>query len=79
VTRREYNREYMRRWRADPRNWKRDRAQRQLQYQAKKLREAQQPAEPVCFNCGRQRPPVRVERLDVYRWLPALVPWCGEC
>lgn len=78
MTQRDYQRLYMRRWRADPRNRKRKRANRERWHYERKVRDSQKQAPPVCFGCH-GKPRCVVPRIDPYRWRPALLPWCGEC
>ena len=81
--RRQYNREYMRRWRSDPQNLERERVNRQHSHYLRKVREATSDR-PLCGFCH-QRPPVcRVRRLDVVQgrrggFVAVSVPYCGRC
>jgi hypothetical protein len=89
---RHYNREYMRRRRADPSHQARERGKRRQSYYDRKLREAeQQPGpyandrgEPVCGFC-RLRPPLQtVLRLQISDSAPGgyvkiRIPYCGQC
>ncbi len=80
---RQYNREYMRRWRSNPQNLERERVNRQHSYYSRKVREATSDG-PLCGFCH-QRPPVcRVRRLEVVQGRPGgfvevSVPYCGRC
>ena len=85
--RRRYNRDYMRRWRANPHNLKRERINRQHWHYLRKLRDAAMGGygePPLCAFCH-QRPPVcRVQRLEVVQGRPGgfvevSVPYCGHC
>lgn len=77
--RRRYNREYMRRWRADPRHRKRERANREHSQYLRKLRNAQ--LGPLCGFCHQRRPKSKVLRLmPVERgFITVLMPYCGQC
>lgn len=89
---RQYHREYMRRWRADPSHKERERDKRQQSYCGRKLRNAERdkgartsdPGEPVCNFC-RLRPPLQtVVRLQICESAPGgyvriRIPYCGQC
>lgn len=78
--RRLYNREYMRRWRADPHHRELERASRERGQDSRKFRKAAQ-GRRLCGFCH-QRPP----KEEVLRLFPAptgyvevRVPYCGDC
>lgn len=89
---RQYNREYMRRWRADPSHQAHERDKRQQWYYDRKLRKAQQNCDPytndrgvtVCGFC-RLRPSLEtVVRLRICDSAPGgyvriRMPYCGQC
>lgn len=90
--RREYNRLYMRAWRADPHHRASELTNRQRWHYERKLRSIQcerrpftdDSGHPVCGFC-RKDPPVRVVmRLRITadaaaRFVPIRVPYCGHC
>jgi len=77
--RRRYNREYMRRWRADPRHRERERANRERSQCSRKLRGVR--GGPVCGFCHQRRPKWKVLRLKpaATGYIKVLVPYCGQC
>lgn len=88
--RREYKRDYMRAWRADPRNRSRERANRTRWGVARKLRLAKRrvrqytnlSGRPVCGLCGKRPPVQRVMRLRILangEFERVAVPYCGQC
>jgi len=90
--RRRYNREYMRRWRGDPRHRQREVESRMRAYWKQKLRRATSERRLYINGCGQavcgfcwRRPPVRMaERLRISEaarsgYVRALIPCCGEC
>jgi hypothetical protein len=90
--RRRYNREYMRRWRSDPRNYRREHECRERAYWRQKISRARSErrlyinrrGQAVCGFCWK-RPPVRMaERLRISEaartgYVKVLIPCCGEC
>jgi hypothetical protein len=87
-----YNREYMRRWRSDPRNRLRNLEDRMRWYYERKLRDALRPEpDPAAHHhkrgCGfcHRRPAVRqIMRLQVSNgplepFIEVRVPYCGVC
>jgi hypothetical protein len=89
---RRYNREYMRRWRADPRNFERERDCRLRAYWRQKDKRARSQrrlyinarGQPVCGFCWKRRPVRMAERLricDAARggYVKVLIPCCEEC
>jgi len=92
ANRREYNRDYMRRWRADTQNQAKERETRERAHVARKLRlalEEYRPAmtatgEPVCGICRRLPARCQVVRLRVSSTSPGgfeelRLPYCGQC
>lgn len=90
--RRQYNREYMRRWRMNPAHLMAEHTARQRAYQTRKERKAQfkpgehvnERGEPVCAFCGMRPPVENVTRLQVCDLAPdgyveVLIPYCGYC
>ncbi|MBZ5503755.1 MAG: hypothetical protein LAN59_16225 [Acidobacteriia bacterium] len=90
--RREYNRDYMRRRRADPAFQAAEHERRQRQYYARKARRAEFQAgqstnlrgEEVCAYCGRRPPVEHVMRLQICEQAPdgyveVRIPYCGLC
>lgn len=90
--RRQYNRRYMRAWRADPLRQSRERENRERWNYERKLREAQsdripytnERGERVCGLCRRQPPVTEIVRLQVCEGAPrgyveVRIPYCGEC
>lgn len=91
--RRQYNREYMRRWRSRPENLAREKMHRQGWYYARKLRSTledpdskptRHAARPLCLLCRLRRSVCRVQRLVVVEGRPGgfveiSVPYCGVC
>lgn len=90
--RRQYNREYMRQWRADPKNQVRDHENRRACYFARKERNARREdtpytdshGNPVCGFCRKGRPQKEVLRLRVCDDEPSgyaevRIPYCGKC
>jgi hypothetical protein len=87
---REYKREYMRAWRANPRNRTREQVNRCRWAWARKFHQAKRRIRrytslrdtPVCGFCG-QRPPVeQVTRLKILtngEYKSVTVPYCGQC
>ncbi len=78
------NREYMRRWRADPRNRDHERASRQRWHYERKLRAARRDERPVCGLCHKRRPVCQVQRLLLVEdhpggFVEVRVPYCGQC
>jgi hypothetical protein len=89
---RRYNREYMRRWRADPRNFQREHECRMRAYWRQKEKRSRgerrlyinRRGQPVCGFCWRRRPVRMTERLrisDEVRsgYVKVLIPCCEEC
>jgi len=92
AARRQYNREYMRRWRADIRNYEKEREVRERAYLARKEREvfeefpavARMQDESVCGICRRLPAKCEVMRLRISSRTPSgfvevRLPYCGEC
>ncbi|MGH9682230.1 MAG: hypothetical protein ACRD4S_01260 [Candidatus Acidiferrales bacterium] len=92
LDRRQYNREYMRQWRADPKNQVRDREKRRACYFARKERNARREespyvdsyGKPLCGFCRKRRPTEEVVRLRVCDREPSgyaevRIPYCGKC
>jgi hypothetical protein len=90
--RREYNRLYMRSWRADPRHQAYERTNRERWHYERKLRNAMRihhpyfddHGHPVCGFCRRGPVVERVARLEIRDLAPRgyveiRVPYCGEC
>jgi hypothetical protein len=90
--RRRYNREYMRRWRADPRHRLRELDSRVRAYQAQKEGRAVNHrrlyidgrGRAVCGFCWRRSPIRLVVRLRISEaarneYVKVLIPCCGEC
>ncbi|MBZ5696778.1 MAG: hypothetical protein LAN36_15640 [Acidobacteriia bacterium] len=90
--RREYNRRYMRAWRADPAHQALDRDNRDRSNYERKLRDARidripytnERGERVCGLCRRQAPVTEIVRLQVCDCAPQgyveiRIPYCGEC
>lgn len=89
---RRYKRDYMRRWRSDPRNVAQEAATRKRDYYERKCRRVLQalgagaatPLAPVCGFCGHRAPICEVERLAIGTdakgsFTPVRVPYCGTC
>jgi hypothetical protein len=85
-------RDYMRRWRSDPRNVAQEAAARKRDYYERKCRRVLQamgaraaaPPAPVCSFCGHRAPICEVERLAIGTdakgsFTPVRVPYCGHC
>lgn len=92
VLKRRYKRDYMRRWRRDPRNVAQEAEARKRSYYARKCRrvlsemlaDAHVDAKATCGFCGRRSPVCEIERLvigaDANRsFTPVRVPYCGIC
>lgn len=92
ATTRQYNREYMRRWRSDLRHQLRERHLREQWYFERKRRDAVREYRPytnahgdrVCGFCRRLPPVSEVVRLRISSAAPGgyvevRVPYCGEC
>lgn len=88
--RREYKRDYMRAWRANPRNRGRERSNRTRWVVARKLRLAKRRlrqytnlgGKAVCGLCGKRPPMQRVMRLRILangEFERVRVPYCGQC
>lgn len=90
--RRRYNREYMRRWRTDPRNRLRNLEDRMRWYYERKVRDAMRPGagpapvngKSICGFCHRGLAVRQVARLQVSsglleRFVEVVVPYCGVC
>jgi hypothetical protein len=77
---RRYNREYMRRWRADPGHRERERASRDRCQYKRKLRKAARRG-PACGFCHQRRPKWKVVRLRPIEqgFVRVVVPYCGQC
>jgi len=88
---RRYNRAYMRRWRAYPRNLVREQAARSRARFARKERQAREGGrytncrgQPVCGFCWCRRPVWIAERLMISElarggYERVRIPYCGEC
>ncbi len=78
--RRRYNREYMRRWRADPRHRESERASSERGQHARKLRHVVQ-GRRVCSFCHQRPPKEEVLRLFPVPtgYVEVRVPYCGDC
>jgi len=89
---RRYKRDYMRRWRSDPRNIAQEAVARKQGYYERKCRRvlqalgasAAEPPAPVCGFCGHRAPICEVERLSIGTdpkgsFTRVLVPYCGNC
>ena len=89
---RQYKREYMRRWRADPGHQAHERGKRKEWYHDRKSRETQQGCGPYMNDCGEPvcgfchlRPSLEtVVRLQVCDSAPGgyvkvRIPYCGQC
>jgi hypothetical protein len=89
---RRYNREYMRRWRADIRNHERERESRERAHVVRKLRAALEEylstrdarGARVCGICGRLPAKCSVIRLRACPCMPGgfvkvRLPYCGQC
>ncbi len=87
-----YNREYMRHWRADPRNFERElhtRLRSQLTRRVRPMygerrRYLNRRGRPVCGFCWHRRPIKFQERLWISEkarneYVKVLIPCCGEC
>jgi hypothetical protein len=90
--RRRYNREYMRRWRGDPRHRQREVETRLRAYLKQKMQRATSERRLYINRCGQavcgfcwRRPPVRMaERLRISEaarsgYVRVLIPCCEEC
>ena len=90
--RRQYNRRYMRAWRADPVHHAHERENRDRWNYERKLREARSDRIPytnergecVCGLCRRQAPVTEIVRLQVCDFAPrgyveVRIPYCGQC
>jgi hypothetical protein len=90
--RRQYKREYMRRWRTDPGHLAHERGKRKEWYHDRKSRGAQQNRSPSPSDCGepvcgfcRLRPSLKnVMRLQICDSAPGgyvkvRIPYCGQC
>ncbi len=89
---RQYNRNYMRRWRADPSHRERENANRCRWACERKERVAQEPwppftnwrGEKVCGFCKKRPPKSEILRLKASpivadQYVEVLIPYCGEC
>jgi hypothetical protein len=89
---RRYKRDYMRRWRSDPRNAAQEAEARRQGYYDRKCRralaqeaeETRSAAEPACGICGRKPPVCEIERLVILAdkngsFVPVRIPYCGIC
>ena len=89
---RRYKRDYMRRWRSDPRNAAQEAEARRQGYYDRKCRraiaqeveEARKPVVPACGICGRRPPVCEIERLVILAdkngsFAPVRIPYCGIC
>jgi hypothetical protein len=92
VARRRYNREYMRRWRADPRNFERELHTRLRAQLTRRVRPMygerrlylNRRGRPVCGFCWQRRPIKFQERMRISEetrneFVKVLIPCCGEC
>jgi hypothetical protein len=92
AARRQYNREYMRRWRSDIRNYEKEQESRERAHFARKERDALEefPAvtntqdESVCGICRRLPAMCEVTRLRISSRTPTgfvevRLPYCGQC
>jgi hypothetical protein len=90
--RRQYNREYMRRWRADIRNYERERDNRERAYVDRKRHKSYEGFPPpmnaqresVCGICRRLPAKCSVTRLRASASTPSgfeevRLPYCGQC
>ena len=80
AARRRYKRNYMRRWRADPRHYDRERASRERSYYNRKVRNRRR-SRNVCGFCHQRPPKSKVLRLMPVEegFIPIFVPYCGHC
>ena len=89
---RRYKRDYMRRWRSDPRHVAHEAAARKRDYYARKCRRVlaqlnaatREPQVPACGLCGRKNPVCEIERLVIGAdalgtFTRVRVPYCGVC
>lgn len=89
---RQYNREYMRRWRADIRNYEKERESRERAYLGRKQRKAYEEAPPslnapdphICGICRRLPATCSVVRLRTSSnaasgFVEVQLPYCGQC
>ena len=89
---RRYNREYMRRWRADLRNYERERQRRERAHMDRKMRAAFEEdvlpryvqGQRACGICGRLPAKGSVIRLRICPWVRSgfvrvRLPYCGQC
>jgi hypothetical protein len=83
---RRYKREFMRRWRSDPAHQERERARRQRDTFARKIRRANEidTSSPLCGFCHSRRSVTEVMRLKVSNetrsgFVSARLPYCGFC
>lgn len=89
---RRYKRDYMRRWRRDPRNVAQEAAARKRDYYERKCRRvlqalgagASEPRAPLCGFCGHRASICEIERLAIgtdpkCSFTRVLVPYCGNC
>jgi hypothetical protein len=78
--RRRYNREYMRRWRADPRHRNCERANRERWQHLRKFQDLVH-GKRVCGFCHQRAPKEEVLRLFPVPkgYVEVRVPYCGQC
>lgn len=79
---REYNRAYMRQWRARPENQVREAANRRKWHDQRKFRGyLEQLNMPKCFSCRAEGALTEIGRFAALpgRLIPVRVFWCGEC
>jgi hypothetical protein len=89
---RQYNRNYMRRWRADPSHRERENANRCRWQCERKEHVVEEPRHPftnwrgekVCGFCKKRPPKSEILRLESSvtarsRYVEVLIPYCGEC
>jgi hypothetical protein len=81
IERRRNNRNYMRRWRADPRHRARERIRSSRLRVTHKCGEAVVRGKPVCGFCHLREPVRQVRRLKPSRigYVEVVVPYCGVC
>jgi hypothetical protein len=90
--RRQYAREYMRKWRSDPGNHQIEHESRRRCYRERKLRAAADPSRataktnspPVCGLCRRRPSIAEVVRLRMREkardgYVEVRIPYCGQC
>jgi hypothetical protein len=90
--RREYKREYMRRWRSDPDHQRQERLNREQWYQRRKEHipkllphaRSRRRSRPTCGICRKRAPVTEIVRLQIRDDAPGgyrqvRIPYCGEC